>query len=76
MEQSELLLELDNLRAKIETNERPIPFREACRYLDLAPSFVYKLTHRKEIPCYKPFGKKLYFMKSELNAFILRNKKG
>ena len=52
--------------------EKPLTFNEAADYLGLSKSFLYKLTSSNRVPCYKP-GKKLYFRKSELNAWILRN---
>jgi excisionase family DNA binding protein len=45
-------------------------FNQACKYLDLSPSYLYKLTSAKQIPHYKPKGKRLYFIKAELNAWI------
>ena len=42
---------------------------DACRYLDLSKSTIYKLTSRGAIPHRKP-GKRLYFIKSELDAWI------
>ena len=48
-------------------------FKEACDYLDLRPSYLYKLTSSTIVPCYKPNGKKLYFSKAELDNWILSN---
>jgi len=47
---------------------------EACQFLDYSKSYLYKLTHLKKIPHYKPNGKKLYFKKNDLKNWITRNK--
>ena len=47
---------------------------EASIYLDLSPSYIYKLTCKNEIPFFKPNGKKLYFNRLELNEWLLQNK--
>ena len=48
--------------------------QEACQYLELSQSHLYKLTSAGTIPHYKPNGKKLYFKRSELDAWLLRNR--
>ena len=53
--------------------EKPLTFDEAARYLDISKSHLYKLTSANKIPHYKPQGKRLYFSKSELNTWLLRN---
>ena len=52
----------------------PLSLDEACKHLGLSKSYVYKLTCLKQIPFYKPQNGKLFFEKSELNKWILRNK--
>jgi excisionase family DNA binding protein len=47
---------------------------EACVYLNVSISWLYKLTHLKKIPHYKPNGKLIYFKKSDLNIWLLRNR--
>ena len=49
-------------------------FSEACKYLDYSKSYLYKLTHSRQIPHYKPNGKKLYFKKTDLEEWLLRNR--
>ena len=49
-------------------------FQQACDYLGLSESYLYKLTHKKLIPHYKmPTGKMLIFSKTELDEWILSN---
>lgn len=47
-----------------------INFAEACLYLDLSSSHLYKLTSANAIPCYCPQGKKLYFRRTELDLWL------
>lgn len=49
-------------------------FNEACQYLELSQSHLYKLTSAGNIPFYKPNGKKLYFKREELENWLLRNR--
>lgn len=50
-------------------------FNEACKYLDVSPSHLYKLTSTKHIPHFCPQGKKLYFKREELDNWLQRNRK-
>jgi excisionase family DNA binding protein len=49
-------------------------FNEACKYLDVSPSHLYKLTSSKQVPHFCPQGKKLYFKREELDHWLQRNK--
>lgn len=40
------------------------------RYLELTPDYIRTLTHNREIPFYKPKGKKIYFKKEEIDEWI------
>jgi len=51
-----------------------LSFRDACKYLNLSPSYLYKLTSLRRIPHYKPNGKKVYFKRSDLEDWLLRNR--
>lgn len=43
-------------------------------YLDLSPTYIRKMTHNREIPYYKPNGKKLYFNKEEIDEWVLSSR--
>ncbi|MDD2230371.1 MAG: helix-turn-helix domain-containing protein [Candidatus Cloacimonetes bacterium] len=43
-----------------------IDLQEAAELLKLKPATVYQYVWLKKLPCYKPFGRKLYFRKDEL----------
>lgn len=47
---------------------------ELSDYLGLTPNYIRKLTHNKEIPYYKPMGKKLYFNREEIDDWILSSR--
>lgn len=47
---------------------------EACLFLSISKSKMYKMTSANKITFYKPEGKALYFRKADLEAFMLRNK--
>jgi excisionase family DNA binding protein len=47
---------------------------EACEFLELSQSHLYKLTCSGAIPHYKPNGKKIYFRRVELQDWLLRNR--
>ncbi|WP_435415108.1 helix-turn-helix domain-containing protein [Polaribacter aestuariivivens] len=63
-----LLLEQQTLQKQV------LNFNEACKYLELSQSHLYKLTSTCNIPHYKPNGKKIYFNRTELDQWLLRNK--
>lgn len=48
--------------------------KEACQYLNMSESHLYKLTSKREIPHSCPNGKRLYFTRSELNTWLQRNR--
>ena len=74
----EALQKLSELDKKIEAQnilKKPIlNFVEGCNYLDLSESYVYKLTSTKQIPHFRPLGKKIYFKREDLDEWLLRNR--
>ena len=75
MQQDEILNKLTNLENLIKKGqtEKPLTLNEAAQYLDISKSYLYKLTCKNAIPHFKPTGKRIYFSKSELDTWILRN---
>jgi excisionase family DNA binding protein len=47
---------------------------EASEYTGIGSGTLYVLIHERRIPFYKPLGKKAYFKRAELEAFMFRNK--
>jgi excisionase family DNA binding protein len=69
LERIENLIEQQGLLKKDVIN-----FIEACHYLGLSKSHMYKLTSSKSIPHFCPQGKRLYFKRTELDDWLLRNR--
>jgi len=73
-----ILKELNELKKLIsEQNllkKDVLNFSEACQYLDISESHLYKLTSRKQIPHFCPQGKKLYFNRQELDRWLQQNR--
>lgn len=49
-------------------------FEGLVEFTGLSRSYLYKLTSKGEIPFYRPIGKLMYFNKSEIEAWLLRNR--
>ena len=62
----------DRLETLIGTSGKEVlTFQEAAHFLDVSASHLYKLTSQGIVPHSKPQGKKLYFSKRELEAWLL-----
>ena len=74
LEPVESLLErITLLENTIFTTKRVFTFQEACMYIGVSESMLYKLTSSKEIPHFNPRGKMVYFAKEELDEWLLQN---
>ena len=51
-----------------------LTLEEASQYTGLSKSHMYRHTSAGNIPFYKPEGRKIYFKKSELEEWMLRNR--
>ena len=73
-----ILTKLERIEKLLETKQamqkQVLNFNDACIYLELSQSHLYKLTSTGSIPHYKPNGKKLYFNRQELDNWLLRNR--
>lgn len=65
---------IENLESILLEQKSVLNLEEAANYLSLKKSYLYKLTHRFQIPFYKPNGKNLYFNRHELEKWMLSNK--
>lgn len=54
--------------------EEMLTVEQAAKFLDLSVSRIYKMSHHREIPVYKPSGKKSYFKRQDLLDYKLRNR--
>lgn len=48
---------------------------EACLYMDISKSYLYKLTHTRLLAFSCPAGKKIYFKKEDLDKWMLKNRR-
>jgi len=78
MEVNKILEKLSQLEQKIDQQglmkKEVLNFSEACNYLDISASHLYKLTSQKLVPHFCPQGKKLYFNRIELDEWLQRNR--
>lgn len=78
MEVNQILEKLSQLELKIDEQnllqKEVLNFNDACKYLDISASHLYKLTSTKQIPHFCPQGKKLYFNRQEMDEWLMRNK--
>lgn len=65
---------LEEIVSNLEANrfrKQIMTIGELASYLGLSKSYLYKLCSQKKIPHYKPFGKVLYFKRSEIETWVL-----
>lgn len=74
----EILLRLEKIErlliSQTMLQKEVLNFNEAAEYLELSLSHLYRLTSTKQIPHFCPQGKKLYFNRQELDAWLQRNR--
>lgn len=72
---NEINNKLDILISSNLSNKKALNLSEAAQYIGISKTYMYQLTHRREIPFYKPNGKQVYFDKNELDNWLLSNPK-
>lgn len=58
---------------KMIENKRAITFSEGCLLTGFRPSYMYKLTASGIVPHSKPGGKRIFFDRLKLEAWMLSN---
>ena len=66
---------LKNIETLLLSQKTVLNFDEVTAYTGLSKSYLYKLTCSGGIPCYKPQGKHIYFNKTEIDNWLLQNRK-
>ena len=68
-----LLLKVESFEHRIEVLENTLSaakevltLEEAALFMGISKSSLYKMTHRHELPFFRPNGKLIYFEKAEL----------
>ena len=64
---------LDRIEQLLRGQKNVLNFSDACDFTGISPSYMYKLTHNARIPHYKPHGKNVYFLREELEQWLLQN---
>lgn len=73
---SEAILKLADKFNELKILHKPVlNFEEACIYLSVSQSHLYRLTAQRLIPHFCPQGKKLYFKRDEIDTWLLRNRR-
>src|SRR6266567_5519716 len=57
------------------TATKPMDLDEGAAYLHISKSHLYQLTSKALIAHFKPNGKKIYLLKQDLDAYLLRNRR-
>lgn len=74
-----IIQKLNNIEKLLESQsllqKEVLNFNEACQYLDISQSHLYKLTSTKQVPHFCPQGKRLYFKRTKLDDWLQRNRK-
>ena len=65
---------IERIEKMVKQTKTVLGFDEACKYIGVSESLLYKLTAAKEVPHYKPRGKMLYFNREEIDKWLLQNK--
>ncbi|MDM1086720.1 helix-turn-helix transcriptional regulator [Myroides odoratimimus] len=58
----------------ISNNKEILSVEELEKYTGFKKSYIYHLAHFSKIPYSKPNGKYLFFQKSEIDEWLLKNK--
>ncbi len=75
MDYLELEERLDRIERLLTNSKEVLTFEEACEYMGVSRSFLYKLTSRRQIPHSKPNGKMIYFEKKKINIWLLQKRR-
>ena len=70
---TEIIERLERIEKSVLLSKNVLTFDEAVLFTGLAKSYLYKLTASGKIPHYKPSGKLIYFDRTELEQWMLRN---
>ena len=76
-----LLLKMESYDHRIEVLEdllrdakQVLTLEEAALFMGISKSSLYKMTHKHEMPFYRPNGKLIYFEKDELLKWMRQNR--
>lgn len=64
---------INKVEDRLFINKEILTTAEACLFLGISESYLYKLTSTKKIPHYKPNGRLVFFNRDELKQWAMRN---
>ncbi|WP_165021186.1 helix-turn-helix domain-containing protein [Dysgonomonas sp. ZJ279] len=64
---------LDKIESLLIGQKDVFTFDECCQYTGISKTYMYKLTCSNRVPHFKPHGKTIYFSKSEIDNWLLKN---
>jgi len=74
-----LLTKLEKMEQRLEEifvmGKEALTFEQAWKYLRISSSQLYKLVWKRMIPAFKPGGKLLYFKRTDLEGWMLSNRR-
>ena len=65
---------IDSLENILNQGKDVLTLEEAAKFMGIARSSLYKLTHEQLIPFFKPNGKMVFFEKADLVAWMKQNR--
>ncbi len=76
MENAKGIIQQDAIDPRVYLLKKEIlSLQEACIYLCISQSHMYKLTCSRKIPHYSPTGKLIYFKRTELDEWVLKKRR-
>lgn len=74
MAENQIILEyLERIEQGLLAQKTVFNFEDFCNYVGVSKSWGYKLTSQRAVPYFCPFGKTLFFEKSEIDQWLLQN---
>jgi excisionase family DNA binding protein len=71
----EVLAKLEKIESLLADQQPPpLTLSEAATYLHVSKTTLYRMTSQSLIAHFKPNGKKCYFLKADLDAYLTRNR--
>lgn len=74
-----LISRFEKLEQRLEeiyaTSKEALTFEQAWKFLRISASQLYKLTCKRIIPTFKPGGKLIFIKRSDLECWMLTNRK-
>jgi len=62
-----------DIRNALISKKEVLTVPELEKYMGISKSTIYKMTHERRIPHYKPTGKLIFFKRAEIDQWMLTN---